>query len=51
MTMNTNEIYKAAKTSLEKDIRKGEPLAAEIFQDAVAKAIVAAFKEYIKQTQ
>lgn len=48
---DTNKIYDAAKNSLSKDLTRNTPADALIINEAIAKAIAAAFDEYEKQKQ
>lgn len=47
--MDTDKIYKAAMNSLSKELTRDTKADAIIINEAIAKAIAAAFEEYNKQ--
>lgn len=46
--MDSNKIYEAAKSSLSENLTRSTPADALLINEAIAKAIVAAFEEYEK---
>lgn len=47
--MDKDKIYEVAKSSLSKDLTRQTPADAVLINEAIAKAIAAAFEEYEKQ--